>query len=181
MIHRILIILTICYVQISLAQNSPLTVDKYKIHIRGVGKILIGMSVADIEKVTGQQLKLEEDSLAEQNCAFYDFKNSTLGLSFMFTGPAKNNMKLARIYLYKSAIETISGIKIGDSLAKLKGTYKEKLEETRGHYTNYLEYTYRPVDKSDKNYGIIFETDNRNITSISVGKYPELSLVEGCL
>ncbi|TGK12948.1 hypothetical protein [Leptospira stimsonii] len=181
MINRILIILAVCYAQIGFAQDLPLTVEKYKIHIRGVGKILIGMSVVEIEKVTGQKLKLEEDPLVEQNCTFYYFKNSTSNLGFMFTGPAKNNMKLARIYLYKPENETISGIKIGDSLAKLKSVYKEKLEETRGHYTNYLEYTYKPVDKSDKNYGIIFETDNKNITSISVGRYPELNLVEGCL
>lgn len=181
MIKRILIILAVCYVPISFAQDLPLAVAKYKIHIRGVGKILIGMSVVDIEKATGQKLKLEDDPLVEQNCAFYYFKNSISSLGLMFTGPVKNNMKLARIYLYKPENETVSGIKIGDSITKLKSIYKEKLDETRGHYTNYLEYIYKPVDKSDKNFGIIFETNNQKITSISVGRYPELNLVEGCL
>jgi hypothetical protein len=40
--------------------------------------------------------------------------------------------------------------------------------------------TVTPVNQDEQNYRIVFETDGNLITSIRIGKLPEVQWVEGC-
>ncbi|TGM14208.1 hypothetical protein EHQ81_08480 [Leptospira selangorensis] len=175
---RFIILILICLQQLY-SENGSKDFTEYKVHLKGMGPIHIGASVEQIEKILGAKLTQEGDAEGEDNCTSFHLDENH-SLWFLFVGKSKKSIRLARIYINNPNMTTLSGIQIGDPIAKLKQVYKGKLKEGREHYSNYLQFTYIPIDISDKSYGIIFETDNKNITEISVGKYPELQLAEGC-
>ncbi|MCB1176297.1 MAG: DUF1131 family protein [Leptospiraceae bacterium] len=159
---------------------------KYKIFLKGLGKIKIGMTKSEIEKATGLNLgsdnshgEGQEDGYA---CEMYELKKDKkeLGISLMLTSEKKQTPKLGRIYISSKKIHTKSGIKIGDTIKKLLKTYPDNLKKESNHYTGTPIYVFTPKDKKDQNFRISFETDGKVITEISVGKIPEIEYVEGC-
>ncbi|XDD41705.1 hypothetical protein AB3N58_10325 [Leptospira sp. WS60.C2] len=169
---KFLTIIIILWIDLLHSEN----LNQAKIHLRGLGNLRIGQSIKEIQKK--YQISSNQ-SVVENDCIFYNIKGLD-NVDLMFTGSSKTSLKLTRIYISNTKLSTISNIGIGDSLEKAKSTYKGKIKEEREHYNNTIRYIFIPSDSQDKNYGIIFDSDDEKITSISVGQYPELHLVEGC-
>ena len=65
---------------------------------------------------------------------------------------------------------------------KIKGLYQGRVRVEPHHYlpetSHYLKYI--SVDRADRNYGMVFETEHEGVTSFRVGTRSAIALVEGC-
>lgn len=151
----------------------------YDVHLQGWGAVRLGMTPAEIEKITGNKLIDDGSSNAEAGCYIYKFKSSSLGIGFMFNKVNKKT-ELVRIYISDKKIRTSAGIGIGDSEKKVISTYK-KIDvqkhqyQVNGHYLYYF-----PTENKFNDYAFNFETDGNKVTQYSVGKKNEIRYVEGC-
>jgi len=84
--------------------------------------------------------------------------------------------RIASIYVQKRSVATRSGIRVGDSVAKLRKTYGAQLIAKPQFYApTQLQY-----EIHDGNRKVIFSTDNSKVTSMTAGRMPEVDYVEGC-
>ncbi|EMO87267.1 hypothetical protein [Leptospira noguchii] len=152
----------------------------FRIHLRGLGPIHINDTLIQIEKKLSIKLKggREKNDFGDKACYFYSAPELS-GVSLMFTGYA-NDVKLSRIYISNPNFQTLSGLKLRSDISLILSTYKDNIQQTKEHYTGDMMLIFVPKDQSDKNFRIIFLTDNKKVTQISVGKIPEIFAVEGC-
>jgi hypothetical protein len=90
--------------------------------------------------------------------------------------------RLARIDIQASArIATLSGIRVGDSEAKVKRIYAGRIAVEPAPYNPSGHYlTYRAAATSQADRLLIFETDGRVVTSYRAGQRKAVQLIEGC-
>ncbi|EMO08121.1 hypothetical protein LEP1GSC137_3453 [Leptospira borgpetersenii str. Noumea 25] len=97
----------------------------------------------------------------------------------MFIGKTKD-LRLSRIYISNSTFQTLSGIKINSDMTLILSTYKNNIKWEKEHYTGDTMLVFEPKDSYDKDFRMIFLTNNKKVTEISVGRIPEIFAVEGC-
>ncbi|PZV25594.1 MAG: hypothetical protein DCF12_14145 [Snowella sp.] len=158
-----------------IAQPKPIS-EFSQISIRGIAPILVGMTVSEAMRASGQKLINQGESGGGPSCRYYKIKG-VKGIAFMVT-----NGRIARVDVTdNSKITTLSGAKIGDSESKIKSLYPNQIKveaheyDPKGHYLIFV-----PKDSQDKNYRIIFETDGKKVTRWRSGKLPEVQFIEGC-
>ncbi len=154
--------------------SAPLT-RASPIHLRGVGEILIGMTMQEARKTTGQTFTQEFSGGEERGCHIYRIQGIAR-VSFMLT-----NGRISRIEILNPMFKTISGIGVGDSQRAVLQKYAGRVTEEKEHYTRNPLFVYNPKDAADQSYRIKFYCENGTIRSITVGKIPEVNYVEGCL
>jgi hypothetical protein len=158
-----------------MAQPKPIS-ESSQVSIRGIAPILVGMTVSEAMRASGQKLINQGESGGGPSCRYYKIKELK-GVAFMVT-----NGRIARVDVNdNSKITTLSGAKIGDSESKIKSLYPNQIKveaheyDPKGHYLIFV-----PKDSQDKNYRIIFETDGKKVTRWRSGKLPEVQFIEGC-
>ena len=158
-----------------MAQPKPIS-ESSQVSIRGIAPILVGMTVSEAMRSSGQKLINQGESGGGPSCRYYKIKE-VKGIAFMVT-----NGRIARVDVTdNSKITTLSGAKIGDSESKIKSLYPNQIKveaheyDPKGHYLIFV-----PKDSQDKNYRIIFETDGKKVTRWRSGKLPEVQFIEGC-
>ncbi|AFZ11161.1 hypothetical protein Cri9333_0161 [Crinalium epipsammum PCC 9333] len=155
------------------ANAAPKITNQSKVLINGIGSVQVGMTVAQASKAAGT--KLVSSGSIEPQCSYYNLQNGTKDIAFMVT-----NGRIARVDVLKGRISTASGARIGDTEARIKALYAGQIQVSPHKYTNGHYLTFVPKDKSDKNFGLVFETDGKRVTQYRSGKQPELQFVEGC-
>lgn len=163
--------------------NDPIQsidLNSFRIHLRGLGPIHINDTLSQIEIKLSTKLKggREANDFGNKGCYFYSAAELP-GVSLMFTGNAKD-IKLSRIYISNLNFQTLSGIKLHSDISQVLSVYKDNIQQLKENYTGNLMLVFLPKDSLDKNFRIIFITDNEKVTQISVGKVPEIFAVEGC-
>ena len=160
---------------LSMAQAKPIS-ESSKVSIRGIAPIMVGMTVSEAMRASGQKLINQGEGGGGPSCRYYKIKELK-GIAFMVT-----NGRIARVDVTdNSKITTLSGAKIGDSESKIKSLYPNQIKveaheyDPQGHYLIIV-----PKDSQDKNYRIIFETDGKKVTRWRSGKLPEVQFIEGC-
>ena len=158
-----------------MVQPKPIS-ESSQVSIRGIEPIMVGMTVAEAMRASGQKLINQGESGGGPSCRYYKIKE-VKGIAFMVT-----NGRIARVDVTdNSKITTLSGAKIGDSESKIKSLYPNQIKveaheyDPKGHYLIFV-----PKDSQDKNYRIIFETDGKKVTRWRSGKLPEVQFIEGC-
>jgi hypothetical protein len=158
-----------------MAQPKPIS-ESSQVSIRGIAPILVGMTVSEAMRASGQKLINQGESGGGPSCRYYKIKELK-GVAFMVT-----NGRIARVDVNdNSKITTLSGAKIGDSESKIKSLYPNQIKveaheyDPKGHYLIFV-----PKDSQDKNYRIIFETDGKKVIRWRSGKLPEVQFIEGC-
>jgi hypothetical protein len=158
-----------------MAQPKPIS-ESSQVSIRGIAPILVGMTVSEAMRASGQKLINQGESGGGPSCRYYKIKE-VKGIAFMVI-----NGRIARVDVTdNSKITTLSGAKIGDSESKIKSLYPNQIKveaheyDPKGHYLIFV-----PKDSQDKNYRIIFETDGKKVTRWRSGKLPEVQFIEGC-
>ena len=158
-----------------MAQPKPIS-ESSQVSIRGIAPIMVGMTVSEAMRASGQKLINQGESGGGPSCRYYKIKELK-GIAFMVT-----NGRIARVDVTdNSKITTLSGAKIGDSESKIKSLYPNQIKveaheyDPKGHYLIFV-----PKDSQDKNYRIIFETDGKKVTRWRSGKLPEVQFIEGC-
>ncbi len=169
--------------------QSQLT-EQSKVFINGIGPIRVGMTVAEAE--TSAKVKLIEKGgrAGTGGCYFLRPQSGPQNLALMVISNREDNRivrtqdRIARVDVYKgSRITTSSGAKVGDTEARIKALYPNRIQVTPHKYTaqqggHYL--TFMPKDIVDRDFRLIFETLQGRVTQFRSGKVPEVEFVEGC-
>jgi hypothetical protein len=157
--------------------------DESRLGFEGIGPIKIGMTLDEATAAVGKPVKVNPNYILD-NCAYAAVEGGPEKLSFM-VGREKeaDPWRIFRADVNEgSPIATISGIRVGDSEAKVKETYSGKGTYTvephpytgpKGHYL---------IFDADGKGGklLIFETDGAKVTMFRAGDEGAVRAIEGC-
>src|SRR5215212_703567 len=151
------------------SQNNALTVT-----MNGIGDIKLGMKKADLEKLTGQPVKLinllkkGEDWNRDTISVLYKEIQYQLVLDKDYINDKKDDVIVYEIKANSPQLKTKSGIAIGDDKLKIVSTYGDYMLQIQPEYEN--DYTVKSKTKStvwlfsDEGKVIIFYLTNNKIT-----------------
>jgi hypothetical protein len=157
----------------TVAVATPVT-EADELRIDGLGSMMIGMHVNDIERATGMAVDISSDF--SPHCRYGQLVGGPHDLFLMFS-----RRVLVRIDVgNESAIETGTGIGIGDPISKVEDAYGDELQRELHPYLgdrgSYLIFDPEPED----GLLIIFETNRRSVTSFRSGFDQQVRYIEGC-
>jgi hypothetical protein len=160
---------------LAVAASSPATADARELTLRsrvsgaGLGPLKIGMTISRAEEATGRRFTVAEFS--QGDCGGASMHPNSYGVGVLTTGG-----RVARIMVGRRGIATSAGIRVHDSVAKLKRRYGSKLVAVPEFYVpSQLNYELRSGNRK-----VIFKTDNKRVMYIFAGRKPEVDYVEGC-
>lgn len=150
----------------------------WTISLHGAGPIRLGMKLSAVRRILGDRTAhLEGNGIESLDaCAYLKGESISESLGFMFS-----RGRLVRIDVLGQGIHTESGAEIGDTEERIKRIYPAQIEvephhyDPEGHYLNYW------PKKGKGQYGMVFETDGKFVTSFRVGTQDAIALVEGCI
>jgi hypothetical protein len=149
-------------------------------YLHHTGPIKIGMPLIEVRRVLRDPqafLSGNDPEVPLDECAYLESKQLPKGLGLMFRKGI-----VVRIDIFEKGIRTASGAEVGDREDKIKRLYPGRITVEPHHYDpengHYLNYT--PIDPAERDYGIVFETENGVVTTFRVGTQAAIALVEGC-
>jgi hypothetical protein len=145
-----------------------------ELRIDGLGSMTIGMHVGDVERATGMEVDISSDFSPQ--CRYGQLVGGPHDLFLMFSGRV-----LVRIDVgAESAIETDTRIGVGDPISEVEDAYggelRRELHPYLGDRGSYLIFDPEPED----GLLIIFETNQRSVTSFRSGFDEQVRYIEGC-
>jgi hypothetical protein len=157
----------------TVAVGTPVT-EADELRIDGLGSMTIGMRVNDVERATGMEVDISTDFGPQ--CRYGQLVGGPRDLFLMF-----NRRVLVRIDVgTESAIETDTGIGVGDPISEVEDAYGDELAQELHPYLgdrgSYLIFNPEPED----GFLIIFETNRRSVTSFRSGFDEQVRYIEGC-
>jgi len=167
----------------SFSQNSSdLTVS-----LSGIGGIKLNMSIADVEKLTGQKINSKLGKGAQDyamDTVSVSFKGAAIAIVFynQYTDQQKSEVSVYSITCSSPSCKTKSGIAIGDDKINFVSTYDTYYLEIAPYIEDMGNEQYKPsktkstitIHGQDENGVIIFNLSNNKVTSFTV------SVFEGC-
>lgn len=155
------------------AVPSPVT-EADELRIDGLGSMTMGMHLDDVERATGMKVDVSSDFSPQ--CRYGQLVGGPRDLFLMFS-----RRELVRIDVGSdSAIQTDTGIEVGDPISAVEDAYGDELESQLHPYLgdrgSYLIFDPEPED----GFLIIFETNRRSVTSFRSGFDEQVRYVEGC-
>lgn len=146
--------------------------DAWRITTRGYGPIRAGMTPSEATGLMGTRLRTFEGRALDPSCDHLYPEKGFEGLSLMV-----QNGKITRIVISNPNIQTLSGIKVGDSTARLKQVFGSRLEIEQHKYDDHGFYYF--VWEQGKRFGVKFEIGGDRVTEIYAGD-ESIQYVEGC-
>lgn len=141
----------------------------------GFGPVKVGMSKAAAAAALG--VDLERTNVAgDSECEYLHAKGDWDGIEFMFSQGI-----VVRIDVMKGHTATANGIRIGDSIAKIRKAYPKRVEVEPHQYIPLPDGKYITVKSPDGKTAIRFETDKGRVITYYAGRFPEVEYVEHCL
>jgi tetratricopeptide (TPR) repeat protein len=170
-----------------IAQINPALANDYKLTessrltLRGIGPVRIGMTIEEASQASG--ISTWNSPFGDDNnvvCKYYKPQSNINDVLFMTI-----NGRIVRIDVHNKSIQTIRGIKIGDTEESIKLQYSKQIEvsprsNNRVTFSSYS-LTFVPKDAVDKAYRYVFETGNGRVVGFRSGQLPEVEYIEGCL
>ena len=155
------------------AVPTPVT-EADALRIDGLGPMTIGMHVSEVERATGMEVDISSDFSPQ--CRYGQLVDGPRDLFLMFS-----RRVLVRIDIGSdSAIQTDTGIGVGDPISAVEDVYGDELERELHPYLgdrgSYLIFDPEPED----GLLIIFETNRRSVTSFRSGFDEQVRYIEGC-
>lgn len=145
--------------------------DDFVVSLGRIGNVqVVGMTVQQASMALGIKIINGTDDVNE-GCSYAEPEGGKAGFSFMVI-----KGRIARIDVTENNIPYEGGIRIGDSEEKVKSLFRGRLKiephtyDEKGHY----------LEVNNGNFGVVFETDGKQVTGIRSGKAPEFQYVEGC-
>ena len=146
--------------------------DTWVVHFNSTGPIKIGMSLSQLNAALHEEFSMPEDE--DGKACFYAEPTKRHGIAIMV-----EEGYVTRVDVSQPGISTAQGIRIGDSEARAKQVYGDKLK-VKPHAYDGPEGHYLTVLSSNGLYGIRFETDGKKISSFYAGKTAAIAYIEGC-
>lgn len=144
----------------------------WKITTRGYGPVQAGQSPSEAARLMRTRLKTFEGKPLEPSCDHLYPEMGHEGVSLMV-----QNGKVTRVVISNPQIQTLSGIKVGDSTARLKQVFASRLEIEQHKYDDTGYYYF--VWEQGKRYGVKFEIAADQVIEIYSGD-ESIRYVEGC-
>lgn len=138
---------------------------------RGVGPLVAGMTVEEARAALGAELAEPADS----ECSYITPETGPAGVRLMVVGG-----KVARVEVHDTTVSTTAGVRVGDSEARVKSLYGDRLEVAPQKYTEGHYLIVRPTPAADSQFRLVFETDSGRVTTFRAGLLPMVEWVEGC-
>jgi tetratricopeptide (TPR) repeat protein len=164
----------------ALKNNYKLT-ESSRLTLKGIGPVQIGMTIEEASQASGiSSWNLIYGGGREDICKYYKPQSNINDVLFMVI-----NGRIARIDVDNKRIQSIRGIKIGDTEKSVKSLYPGQIKISPHPYgrpngnRHYL--TFIPKDAADQNYRYIFETGGGRVERFRSGQLPEVEYIEGCL
>lgn len=133
------------------------------------GVQIVGLTVKQAEQTLGWRLVGNGDE--NEGCSYLKPEGTGQEISFMVI-----DGRIARINIDSAPVSYEGGIRIGDSEAKVKSLFGNRLKVEPHAYDEagkYLSFT-------QGKFGVVFETDGRQVIGIRSGRKPEFEYIEGC-
>jgi hypothetical protein len=145
-----------------------------ELRLDGLGSTTIGMNVSDIEGATGMGVDISSDFSPQ--CRYGHLVGGPHDLFLMFSRGVLVRIDIGN----ESAIETDTGIGVGDPISEVEDAYGDELQREPHPYLgdrgSYLIFDPQPED----GFLIIFETNRRSVTSFRSGFDEQVRYKEGC-
>jgi hypothetical protein len=159
--------------QVSIA--APLLTESSRLGTNGIGPVQVGMTIVQAEAKSGRRFVAE---VPNRGGCGYAVAKGLSGVNFMVI-----NGVIERVDISNPKVMTLSGATIGDSEARIKSVYPDQIKTEAHPYTGrsggkYL--IFQPKDKADRNYRLIFETNNGRVVRFRAGRLPAVDYIEGC-
>lgn len=141
--------------------------DSAKLTPRGLGRIEVGMTERQVERVLGRDISLNNNA-GGGRCATASLRHRSYAL---FT-----DGRLGRVTVGSPRYATGSGLRVGMPESSVKAEYGAKAKQSKHEYAP--DGSYFKVTRGHRR--LVFETDGAKITAVSGGRRPEVDYVEGC-
>ena len=153
------------------AARAPVSGDEmlsWRLSKQGLGPLRVGVTVADIESLTGRQMV---KSYGSRPCTQWSLEGAPRGLSLMTA-----NGRLARVDVYRGGRwRTTKRIGLGTRA----GVVRRRYDHVRTQPHPYTNGKYLIVGGRKR--GLIFETSAKGrVTSFRGGRSREVRYIEGC-
>jgi tetratricopeptide (TPR) repeat protein len=155
----------------SLANDYKLT-ESSRLTLRGIGPIRIGMTIDEATQASGISTWNSAFSDNSVVCKYYKPQNNIDDVLFMVV-----NGRIVRVDVNNKHIQTIRGIKIGDTMQSVKLKYPTQIQVSLIPNT----LTFIPKDIEDKGYRYIFLHGSGRVIGLRSGQLPEVEYIEGCV
>lgn len=139
----------------------------------GVGVVKVGATVQEASKAAGTPLQATPDRGEELSCHFVRSQSNPTLLFMVEDG------LITRVETDDPKFQTASGIRVGNSEARVRAVYGKRLEITEHQY--FLDGHYLTVRSADRRFALVVETDGEKVIYIRSGQVPSVEYVEGCL
>ncbi|MEO6583677.1 MAG: hypothetical protein ABIO05_05095 [Ferruginibacter sp.] len=169
---KIIFILFLAAVTDVSAQNSDCLID-----MKGIGRLKIGMSQEEIEKIVKQKFFLKnalDTAVSWQDSASANYKNGKVYLSFQrqYTADKVYFMYLIGIRTSSTLCKTVRAIGIGDDKSAILAAYKQDKKIIKPEYNDKgypIKNTHRISIEADKlERRIVFHLRNKKVVTIEV-------------
>jgi hypothetical protein len=158
--------------------NARAADSAWVIRPNSVGPAKVGMSLAQLNTTLHESFSLPKDK-DDQPCFYADSEKKPDSdkypdLSFMI-----EDGRLTRVDISGPSVATAEGIRVGDSIARVKQVYGRLLKSE----PNFYDGSANPVltiRSSDGLYAIRFITDKGKVSVIYAGRWKSVQYVEGC-
>ena len=110
-------------------------------------------------------------------CGYVEWRGGPPGVRVMTEG-----QRIVRIEVTGGIVATEAGVRIGDSVARVRDLYAGRVATSPHKYVAGAQYlTVTPVAQADSAFRIVFETDSAGrVTRYRAGRRPQVEYVEGC-
>jgi len=153
---------------------------EWRIHARGLGRLTVGMTMAQARQLPGIQLEELGPRPVPANYCTY-FRVRLVGQECRVRVMRD---RVDRIEVSSPGFRTLSGIGVGDSIDRVKAAYTERIAVESHHYLwdrGYVLMVLGPYTISGDAYGVAFvASPSKGVTEIWVGRYTGIRESEGC-
>ena len=160
------------FVTVILASALAGTSGRQLITSTGVGPVAVGMSVRQaLDAGRGDVARVDSEPLTE-GCSYLEFQSND-SIRVMIEGK-----RVVRVEVWAPGIPTPSGLQVGDSEARARRIYRNRMTieehkyEEGGHYF--------VVRTNGGTRAIVLDVHGGRVQAIRGGEFPAVMYVEGC-
>jgi len=158
-----------------------------KVGLNSIGAVKIGMTIKEAE--TASRTKLISEPITHHIARIYyrrwhPDKRVLSGVDFIVfcDDEVCSHENISRIEISNPKIATISKIKIGDAIAKVKSTYPNRIEDIYGmvNYTKLEALLFKPSNRAEQNY-LWFDLADGKVKNYRMGTSDSIYAIDNCL
>ena len=154
--------------------------SEWRLHARGLGRLVIGMTVEEASRVTDAQFS-QVGPPPEPGTFCTHFSGRLAGQEVRMR---VIEGRIDRIEVSSPEFPTLSGIAVGDSIERVKQVYGQALSVEPHHYLGdqgVVLMILGPYGSQQTGYGVAFTASpEKGVTAIWVGWYKGIRESEGC-